>query len=735
MSLFKYRSIKKNLALSIIIMAFITSSILIILNYLYSTRKELIDLKQRTHDIVDQLGNAIVLHIWNYEDSEVENIINSYFQYEEIIYIRVISNEKKILKSRQKSSKEGFVKESRNLFYDNTEIGEIEIRCSKEPLKRGQMILLYWLFGFTIILLIIIAFSILAVMRYLLEKPVSSLCNAVKNIAAGAYDGRLESVPQKEINQIIKGVNTLAEKISTREKNLVEIQEFMKNIIEAMPSIIISVDRDYKIRQMNSKAGKLLNTDSGAEEGDNLFAVSEFFEKYRSKIEKSNIELTIEEIPRILFYDKSNEQTYYSMTIYPQGKRMPEGTVIRVDDITVAVENEDRLQIIQKMETIGSLGAGLAHDFNNTLMGITGSASLIDFKLSKNMLPDRESLSENIGIIKKSAKRAESIVKQLLTLSKEQDYEFCPVDLNSLIKYIYKFCATSFEENITIMPDYHHQKALVLGDPIQLEQVLHNLSLNAYHAMTIMRKPGEEKENVLYYHLDRIYADNQFREVHPEAEEGYYWVISVQDTGIGIDTSRISKIFEPFYTTKKKGEGTGLGLSMASNIIRMHRGFIDVYSEPGTGTTFKVFLPEYTGDESKATEAVDMGIKPGMGHILLCDDEEIIRKIGSRMIASLGFEVILCSTGKEAIESFRKSAEIIDIVILDVNMPDMPGERVFMELKKIKRGIKIIISSGISHDEMVKKSLSMGALAFLAKPYTIRKLANILKKTMKDLRQ
>lgn len=722
----KNSSISKDLTLAVIFIVLFCSMILIVLNYVLSVSAGLRDLEKMSSELNDQILSSIRIHLWNYEIREVEQILESYFQIDEIVYIKVSNNGDDIIFQKKEPDPVNMIIQKDTVYYNDNQIGNLKMALSPYKIYSEQRTIALRLIILMLINLVIISLSIVFILRMLLARPFKDLSTALNDIAGGNYDKRIFPVPQKDLSSIIDNINALAYKVKEREKGLIDYHDYMLNILEAISSIIITVDKDYKIIQLNPKALKDIPFYMEDPVGEDLFLATEFFTGYRDKIKKANIEMKTIEIPRIDYY-RDDKQVLYNMILYPQGKKNPDGIVIRLDDWTKLYKDEEKLREVQKLEAIGSLGAGLAHDFNNSLMGITGASSLISYKLQNSINIDKKSLLESLEIMEQSAKSAENIIKQLTSISKRQELDFCPVDLNGAIRHVYKFCSNTFTNNINMSISYYSEKAMVLADPGQLEQALQNICINACHSMTIMRDKDHEKGGDMKISIDKILADEQIIDTHPEAVSKSYFRISIEDTGTGIDKKNIPRVFEPFFSTKDKGYGTGLGLSMVYNVITLHKGFLNIYSEPGKGTIVNVYLPVFQGiSDNKGLPVKDAGFK-GEGIVLLCDDEKIIRKIGSKMIQSLGYNVLLSRNGKEAIEVFKKNLKLIDIIILDINMPDMSGEKVFEELKKIKKDIRVIVSSGFRKDEKIDKAMNMGACSFLNKPYSINDLAIIFK--------
>jgi signal transduction histidine kinase/CheY-like chemotaxis protein len=461
----------------------------------------------------------------------------------------------------------------------------------------------------------------------------------------------------------------------------------------------------------------------------NLWELSDELKKYQPCFEEVVATMLHKEMYHEVF--KKSDFKYKNISIFPLVDQGIKGVVIRIDDITDLEKSEQQLRQMQKMETVGTLAGGLAHDFNNVLGGIIGTVSILQHKIRKNIEISKEELIEHIATMEQSGQRSVDMVQQLLTLSRKQDLCFAPVDLNYTLRHVLKICQNTFDKCIELVPQFSSSPAMVNADPTQLEQVLLNLCVNGYHSMTIMKNEGEHQGGILTIAIGSFAADNFFCHLNPDAEKIVYWVLSVIDSGIGIDLKTQSKIFDPFYTTKEKGKGTGLGLAMVYNIVKQHHGFIKVYSEIGIGSTFNVYLPALIrGKEISQASIEEEDIPRGAGTVLVIDDEPVMRKLATEVLRECGYETILAENGIEGLEIFKKERAKIKLVLLDMVMPKMSGEEVFKEIKAISQDAKVILVSGFKQDNRIESALKSGATAFIQKPYTLEKLAKVIDKAV-----
>lgn len=392
------------------------------------------------------------------------------------------------------------------------------------------------------------------------------------------------------------------------------------------------------------------------------------------------------------------------------------GRVIRIagvaEDVTERRDLEMQLRQAQKMEAIGQLAGGVAHDFNNLLSVIFGHSELLALDL-----PADEPRQESVTQISQAAERAAALTRQLLAFSRQQVLEPTVLDLNRLVAEAEKMLRRLIGEDVQLQTALQPDLSRVRVDPGQMEQVIMNLAVNARDAMpnggrlTIETREAE---------LQSVYA-----KAHLGARPGHHVLLAVSDTGCGISPEIQARIFEPFFTTKPVGQGTGLGLSVVHGIIKQSGGHITVESAPGTGTTFKIYLPAVP-DEPLATLAPSAPSKPvgGSETILLVEDEELMRAVTARLLGTLGYRVLEASSGEEASHLAEASGlEKIDLLMTDVVMPDMSGRDLADKLRHRRPGLKVLFQSGYTGEVVVRHGVSHAGVTFLQKPFRLDTLA------------
>ncbi len=375
---------------------------------------------------------------------------------------------------------------------------------------------------------------------------------------------------------------------------------------------------------------------------------------------------------------------------------------------------EVQLLQAQKTETIGKLVGGIAHNFNNLLMGIQGYTSL--------MLFETDSANPNYARLKNIEKMVESrldLTRQLLVYARKGQNEVKLLDLNQLVEETSKTFGKTRKE-FTIRRELADNLFTIEADQGQIEQALLNLYINAADAMP------EDGELTLKTN-NSSHKNINGRHFAPKSDN--HVMLSVADTGAGMDKSTMKRIFEPFFTTKNMGHGTGLGLASVYGIVKAHNGYIDVDSRKGHGTTFKVYLPASGIKLQKAVKIPEELIK-GTGTVLMVDDEEVILEVGSELLKTIGYKVLTAIDGKEAIEIYKKNMDKIDIVLLDMIMPDMGGGKIFDIIKKVNPDAKVLLISGYSLDNQVAKILNRGCNGFIQKPFDLNELSGKIRKVI-----
>jgi signal transduction histidine kinase/ActR/RegA family two-component response regulator len=396
--------------------------------------------------------------------------------------------------------------------------------------------------------------------------------------------------------------------------------------------------------------------------------------------------------------------------ILPMVEDVKKTVIVVFDDVTERQRMEAQLQHAQKMEAIGTLAGGIAHDFNNLLMVIQGNISLMLFDVDPS-----HAYYERLKSMEKQVQSGSRLTAQLLGYARKGRYEVKPLDLNQLLR---EAAETFSRTRKDIVVQYHLDPELhpIDADAGQIEQVLMNLFVNAADAMAGGGDMILKTENTHHEAMkDKLY----------NPKPGHYVLFSISDTGTGMDQGTMERIFEPFFTTKEMGRGTGLGLASAYGIVKGHGGFIDVESERGKGSTFKIYLPASGKKVPKAVEAAEP-VKKGRETVLLVDDEDSMLEVGGELLKAMGYHVYTARDGAEALEIYNQSREEIDLVLMDMIMPRMGGGEAFDRIKKMNPAAKVLLLSGYSIDGEAAKILERGCSGFIQKPFNMEELSKTI---------
>jgi PAS domain S-box-containing protein len=389
-------------------------------------------------------------------------------------------------------------------------------------------------------------------------------------------------------------------------------------------------------------------------------------------------------------------------------------------DVTEEIKLEDKLRQAQKMEAIGTLAGGIAHDFNNILSAIMGYTELAEYET-----PEGSKTRDKLKEVLKAGHRAKDLVKQILAFSRQGDQERKPLQINHIVKEALKLLRASLPTTIEIQQNIETDSGIIEADPTQIHQVLMNLCTNAAHAMN-------NKGGVLVVSVGNVELENKEMGLeYPNVPPGRYVRLTIRDTGHGMSAEIVDRIFDPYFTTKQKGEGTGLGLAVVHGIVKSYGGVITVDSQIGKGSTFNIYLPaiERKIEEEKRTREA---IPKGHQRILFVDDEPSLVDIGRKMLGHLGHEVIVRTSSLEALEAFRNDPERFDLVITDKTMPQMTGFDLARELKQIRQDIPVILCTGFSDTTDSDEAKAMGISGLVMKPIVMREMAKIIKEVFDE---
>jgi len=542
----------------------------------------------------------------------------------------------------------------------------------------------------------------------LATRPLTMLQKALSGVRKGEYP-EINIRSNDEIGTLALEYNRMAEAVKDREIRLTESEKRTRELFDRVDHAIFRLDKEGNILKTNRKFDSLCG-------GTGRF--SDLFGQDRQGILLESLRDELINVEEKL-YDRDGNELIVLMSLYPEyeGQNALKGFDGHFIDVTEKKRLEEILIQTQKLESLGLLAGGVAHDFNNILTGILGYASLM-----KRMVPEEDNVYKYLDTIEKSACRAAGLANQLLGFARKGKYKMEVLSVNAIIYELSNFMKETFDRSIQIVLNTAEKLPMIDGDGTQIYQALLNLCINSRDAM-----PEGGK---LYIKTDACLLDDRKSAGALQLQTGRYVRVSVTDTGTGIKPEDRQRIFEPFFTTKETGKGTGLGLAMVYGIIKNHGGQVEVHSKQGLGTTIIVWLPASIGQPEESAVAILPEKAAMQGSVMIIDDEEVIRILGRDVLEVHGYKVHVAMNGPEGIKLLREHANSVNLVILDMVMPEMSGRQTFMELKSIKPEIKVIICSGYGKEHYIRELTDEGAAGFLQKPFHYMDLLTRVKETL-----
>ncbi len=493
-------------------------------------------------------------------------------------------------------------------------------------------------------------------------------------------------------------------------------------LVENAPVGILYMDRDGKILELNDKFLEILGSKSAEYSKQiNVLTFPPIVESGISKIISDCMESGRPAKAEAPYISKWGKKTVLKIVITPMLDKDSAvyGCLAVVEDVLKEKILEERLRESQKFESIGVLAGGIAHEFNNLLQIIGGHAELILLESAENGIPIEEPL-----IIKRATDRGADLVKKIMIYSGTIDVELKPINLSKLVKSTIELFRRTIPEIIDLELDIAEDVDPIMGNPAQIEQLILNIAVNAKEAMPM--------GGTLSFHTSNIDLGDDFCQFREDLKPGEHVLLRISDTGLGMEESKVKRIFEPFYTTKKQGEGTGLGLSAVFGIARMHGAAIEVTSIPGKGTSFYVYFPTTSESVVAFTGESPKSYPMGSETVMVVDDELPIRRLTQSILEKVGYKTLAASNGEEALEIYSQNIEKISLVIMDLVMPGIGGEKCLDLLRRINPKVKAVIISGHDLDEFTIKSFEQKNIQFIQKPYDMSYFLNLVRDAIDD---
>ena len=562
-----------------------------------------------------------------------------------------------------------------------------------------------------------------SVTMYLLERFVISrvgkLSDDITQIGASGDMGRRLAISgHDELANLGDTINSMLEDLERVQFERQQERARLAVMIEKMPAILWTADTELKVTSAAGAGLESLGMRSREPVGMGVLDFFQTAENDAPPIAAHHKALDGQAVA----YEWTWKDRKFESHVQPlrNGDGVIQGVVGVALDITERERLTDQLRQSQKMQAVGELAGGVAHDFNNLLMVVKGHAQLL-----LDRIPESSPLRLSAEQVEKAADRAATLTRQLLAFSRKQVLQARVLDLNDTVAGMIKMFSRVIGENIEMAFLPGGRLARVKADPGQIEQVLLNLVVNARDAMPTGGRLTIETSNV---ELDSSYAAT-----HTSVEPGQYVMLTVTDTGCGMDGATQARIFEPFFTTKGPGKGTGLGLATVYGVVKQSGGYIYVYSEVNRGTTFKIYLPQVTAELDKAgPESSKRGVTRGSETILFVEDEQSVRELVRDYLVGAGYCLLEASDGVQALKVASAHPGPIHMLITDVVMPHLSGPELATKLTAERRDLKVLFISGYTDDTVFRHGVLEGGVAFLQKPFNLKALSQKIREVLND---
>ncbi|MEN8256911.1 MAG: PAS domain S-box protein [Thermodesulfobacteriota bacterium] len=671
------------------------------------------------------LSDAFTQQLWLFDLNSTEKLSNLALDSPDIKGLRLMDHNRKILINKGSFPGTSVIIKEELRYGGEKLVGYLEFSFVNTSWKKQKNFILLTGFGILVVTIITTFLAITFLLRRHLARPLKDLQQDMSMLADGKFRHSNLSDQKTEIQNIIDVFNKMASSLAQREKDQSKAEQESKesqdryiSLFNGSKDSIFTTTKEGAFIDINPAMLNL--TGYTREELFNIKAI----DTYEHHDDRAKFQKTIEAEGSVDDYqlnlvtkDGKVKNCLMSASLWTSDSEEILGYQGIIRDITEQKQLENQISQSQKMEAIGTLAGGIAHDFNNILSVIIGYADL-----AKEDAPPGSHLSSDLDNVIVASNRAKDLVKQILAFSRQTTINPIPLQLQSLIKETLKMLRSSIPTTIEINDDIDSRCGSVLADPTQVHQILMNLCTNANHAM-------EETGGTLSIALKNVQIGKENQQPSLKIEPGEYIEMTVADTGSGIGPDIIEKIFDPYFTTKEIGRGTGMGLAIIHGIIADYGGAITVESDLGRGTSFHVYFPVVDQEESPLVKD-SVEFSQGNEHVLFIDDEELLAELGQAMLERLGYQVTVRRSSLEALETFQNNPHSFDVIITDQTMPGMTGSDLARLMLQVRPDIPIILCTGYSNliDEETAKSF--GIKEFALKPLTTGLISSLLRKVL-----
>lgn len=725
------KSLKATLYFHIMLLVFSTSFITGIFSLVSSIGNISKHLHEEAGQISERTAQSLAFSFWNIDSIGVSEIIDAQMQNSNMLAIELKNrgNDNQFIRGMKKGADGAIVEMSvedhldstfistSSIVFEGEDLGTVTVMLSDKVLKdmlfRGQILS----FISELFLLLFLALPFTYIITKSFMSPVEHLAESFRKVVESGFTTPVPYMKQREISKISDIFETVRHTLISTFEKIHKDEKDLATTLNSITDALISIDNDGVITRFNPVASALTGWAEEEAVGEKLSTIL----KLRIRDEQSLSQDVLRDIQTgknhlsvrtdlVNFEDDSSRTVDITSALLVDDMNKQYGVVVVIRDMTVQLKIEEELKQRRKMESLGQLSGGVAHDFNNMLGGIIGFSELLS-----DLVEENSEEAEYVKYILEAANSAADLTAKLLAFSRKGKMVSTPFSLHKTCETALSLLSRTINKNIQINSELEAEWQSVTGDPSQIQNAILNLCINAKDAM-----PEGGELNIRTENVD-LFEFNSYG-----LTAGRYLKLQVADTGTGIPEDLLHKIFEPFFTTKDTGKGTGLGLAAVYGAVKNHNGEITIDSEVGTGTTFTVLLPvveTVTDTENRVGQIVDKAIDK---RVLVVDDEKILRVMLDKIISDMGGEVTQAADGVEAVALFREKHNEIDLVILDMVMPHMNGDACFYKLREIDDSIPIVVSSGFDKNTSISELLEAGAVAYLHKPFNVREITELL---------
>ncbi len=708
------RTVATELTLWLSMITTISAVVFGLLYYFYaagSVTRELVAEAQRT---ADEFSEILVLPLFNFDQVAAQRAAGIYLASGRVNGVRIEAEGVGEVFNNLDSVSSSLPVIAKQIYKGGLLLGSMELSFNDSFLLETRKRVIWTTLVTVVIIFFLHIIALRLILRRILVKPLSRIGSRLLEIADGDFDGKMDPVPQKDLNSIVVAANMMSEEIALQTRKLIENERNYREVFNATSDAIVIHDAaDGSIVDVNQTMLDMYGYSRQEAMALQIGDLSLGESPYGQQEAGAMVQKALQEGPQVFKWQaRKKDGTLFWCEVALKKTVIGKQQVVlaTVRDISEREQLEDNLRHAQKMEAIGTLAGGIAHDFNNILTAVLGYTELARMKTKV-----KSEQFVYLQQIEKASMRARDLVKQILTFSRKQHQKKKVVQLSSVVDEALAFLRSSIPVSVEIKQELS-SSSRVRVDPGQIHQVIVNLCTNGYQSMS-------DAAGTLTVSLkDVALAPSDIHAASLDLTPGSYVVIEVSDNGTGMNEETMNKIFEPYYTTKDSEKGTGLGLAVVHGIVKSHHGRITVDSEPGRGTTFRVYLPVTDGDEKTDAASSPDIIRTGNQMIMVVDDEESIRSLLEQMLTYGGYRVQVFPDGTSAWNALSADPMAWDLLITDLTMPNMNGAELTRKAAELRPDMPIILCTGYNEMENGNKEGELPFTTSLQKPITIQEL-------------